>query len=212
MVSCPKCRATLRSPLVCETCGALLRPAVAPTPFETLGLETAFALDPAALRARVLALSRRMHPDYFSTAAPEERELAERNTAELNSAQRVLGDELRRADWLVKHLEGPDENQERSLPAPFLQEVLEWNETIEAARTGEAGPDAWAAVEALGRTLAAERASLMAEAGALLTPLPPSRSPVLAEVRKRLNAVRYVDRALREIAELSLARQASTPR
>ena len=50
MVSCPKCRAPLASPLVCETCGALLRPAAAPTPFEALGFEPAFALDAALSR------------------------------------------------------------------------------------------------------------------------------------------------------------------
>jgi molecular chaperone HscB len=209
MAACPKCRAPLGTPLVCEKCGGLLEPVARATPFEILGLEPAFALDPSALRARVLALSRRVHPDYFAAGEPELRARAERNTAELNVAHQVLADELRRADWLVKHLGGPGEDEERSMPSEFLHEVLEWNEAIEAARAH--GPSAQAELDELARRLSAERTATLKKIGALLTPLPARSSSVLAEIRKHLNAARYMDRALREIAELKLV-QASSPR
>ncbi len=208
MDSCPRCRAPLGSPLVCESCGALL-PAGAPDPFRALGLLPAFALDRDALRTRVLALSRRLHPDFFANAPEAERELAERNTAELNAAHLILADDVRRADWLVKHLGGPGEDEERAMPAPFLQEVLEWNEAIEEARRPAAGADARAALDGLARSLEAERAALIERAGALLDPLPARGSAALVEARKLLNATRYLDRALREIAELKLAEASS---
>ncbi len=207
MDRCPQCGATLRTPLLCESCFALLEPARAPTPFEALGLAPAYAVDGNALRSRVLELSRRLHPDYFGNADERTRELAQRSTAELNAAFQTLADDFRRADWLVKALGGPQEDQERSMPAEFLQEVLEWNEAIEEAR-GASGKDS---LDGLGARLSSERAGLMRSVDARLTPLPDRGSGALVEVRKLLNAVRYLDRALREITELRLA-QAARPR
>lgn len=157
-----------------------------------------------ALRKRLLALSRRLHPDFHANADEGTRGLALRNTAELNSAFEILSDDARRADWLVKSLAGPSEEEERAMPSAFLSEVLEWNEAIEEARAAPAIAASRAAIEGLETRLAAERKRTMEEVSDLLSPLPPARSDVLREVRKRLNAVRYLDRALREIAELRL--------
>ena len=74
--ACPACGADLRSPLVCESCGRLLRVAAPPSPFEVLGLEPAQALDVAAARKRLLALSRSLHPDLHGSADAATRALA----------------------------------------------------------------------------------------------------------------------------------------
>jgi len=201
MTVCPRCRAPLDTPLVCTSCHALLDPERTPTPFEVFGLEPAFDLEACKLTTRLLELSREMHPDFHATQGEEEHARAERNTATLNSAFHVLADELRRADWLVASLGGPRENEQRAMPPEFLEEMLELNEAIEHARTG--GADS-AEREELGRLSArldAERARLMTQVASALAPLPARGNRKLAEARGFLNAIRYLDRARKEIAE-----------
>jgi molecular chaperone HscB len=205
MEACPSCGARPRTSLLCEACGELLEPRSPPSPFEALGLEPAFALDLGAARARLLALSRALHPDFHGTADAGTRRLAEDNTAALNAAFQVLSDDLRRADWFVRALGGPGEAEERSMPGAFLQEVLEWNETIEEARQAAPGSPARAALRDLAAELDSARAAGIRRVAGLLTPPPPHGDAALRKVRQELNALRYMERALREIGELQLA-------
>ncbi len=198
------------SPLFCAACSTLFAPPEDADPFALLGLEPAIAVDAGALRKELLRLQRAMHPDFFAGAADETRALAERNTAELNAAYEVLEDEVRRADWLVKRQGGPDENEERQMPQAFLMEVMEWNETLEEARGSEPSSSAREAALELGRELDTERESLVRSVAELLDPLPNTGSDVLVEARRRLNAVRYVDRALRQIEEIRLECRSSS--
>jgi molecular chaperone HscB len=220
MVACTSCGAALVSALVCEACGALQSAGTAAPaapasidPWDALGLPRAYALDAGALKKRLLALQRRMHPDFFGGAAAAERELAERNTAELNAAHRVLADDALRADRLVRALGGPDDQVERQMPQAFLMEVLEWNETLEEAREAalhDAGSPASARLDELERELRAERAAALARVAAALDPVPSAGAPVLLAVRRELNAVRYLDRTLSTLAELRLDAARST--
>lgn len=188
---------------MCEACGELLEPREPPSPFAVLGLEPAFALDVAALSKRRLVLTRALHPDFHGTADAETRRLAEDGTAALNQAYAILADDFRRADWLVTALDGPRENEERGMPAAFLAEVLEWNETIEAARQGgERGT-----LAELERTLDAERERARAALATQLTPLPARASEPLRRARQILNSVRYLERALRELGEFALTKR-----
>jgi molecular chaperone HscB len=202
MNSCASCGAALATPLVCSACGALFAPDSPPDPFAALGLEPAFGVDQPHLQKTLIALTRKMHPDYF-VGDPAQRELAESNTAVLNAAYRVVSDPYRRSDWLVRHLGGPDEQGERQLPQTFLTEVLEWNETLEAARA-ESGATA-DQVDALENELEQRRTASFERLAALLHPLPARGAPALREARRELNAVRYVDRTLEEIAALRAA-------
>jgi molecular chaperone HscB len=206
MSRCPHCGAPLRSPRLCEACQSLLEPAGTPTPFEVLGLEPAQDLPLEAARKRLLDLARRLHPDYFGSADARTRALAERGTAELNAAFQLLSDDFRRADWLVTWLGGPREQESREMPPEFLQEVLAWNEEIERLR-GE-GPGASAALAALERDLRARQSALRRRLSGLLVPLPPHGAPALREARALLNAARYLERALGEMAELRLEHSA----
>ena len=205
MSRCPRCSAVLETPLGCLACGALAPLGGSdPGPFEILGIAPSFAVDVQDLRRRLLRLSRMTHPDFFATAAPDERQRAERATAMLNAAYATLTDDAARAEHLVLSLGGPDENAERAMPPAFLEEALEWNEAIEAAKAGgEGGRDP---LRALRETLEGKRAEALEAAGGSLDPLPPHGSPKLTEARRALNVVRYVDRALGEIEALRLSR------
>ena len=200
--SCFRCSASLSQPLVCEGCGLLQPVPEELNPFHALGLEPAAEVDPADLRRRQSRLSRRMHPDFFAAAGEAAKSQAEANTAQLNSAFEVVSDETRRFDWLIEDGGGPSTSEERQMPQEFLMEVLEWNEVLEGAREGDAG--------ALGRVPALEtelRDRLGAEQTELrqtLTPLPPTGDERYRSARRRLNAIRYLERALAEVAERRL--------
>lgn len=169
-----------------------------------------FDLDRMSLRKRLLHLSRHLHPDLHGSADDATRDLAQRNTAELNAAFEILNDDFRRANWLVMSLGGPTEETERQVPQDFLTEVIEWNEVVEEARTSEPGSPERSRLAGLGDELRNERKRVMDGVAARLTPLPPLNSSELAEVRQELNALRYLDRTLCQIEELRLE-QANTP-
>jgi molecular chaperone HscB len=112
--------------------------------FEVFGLPRLLNIDLRALEKTFHELSRKYHPDYFSTAPAEEREQALRMTALLNDAYRTLRHPVRRTDYLVK-LEGfkPDGSK---VPQSFLMEVFEINEQMEEVKSGRASKEQIAAL------------------------------------------------------------------
>lgn len=107
--------------------------------FEVFDLPRLLNIDPKALEKKFHALSRKHHPDYFSTAPIEQRELAVRMTALLNDAYRTLRHPVRRVEYLL-NLEGykPDGSK---APKSFLMDVFELNEQIEEAKAGRASEE-----------------------------------------------------------------------
>jgi len=207
--TCPGCEAPLETPFCCVACGRLLRAEGEPTPFEAFGLEPGYGVDAAELERRLLRFSRRVHPDFFAAAGEEERALAEESSAALNAAYEILADDVRRADWLVTALDGPSEADEKEMPREFLLEVLEWSEEIENAREAPPGAPERARLSALAGALRARRAECVRGVAGLLAPAPERGAPALAEARRLLNAVRYLDRALRELEVLRLEEAAA---
>lgn len=198
---CHACGAALEFPCACGVCGALQPEGARRDPWSLLGLEPAFDIDAAALKKRLLRGSRLVHPDFHG-GDEAARALAEAHSARLNGAHEVLADDARRADALLALLGGPDERALREMPREFLVEVLEWNESLEEARAARGWSDSVARLKA---ELSARRAAELAAVRAMLVPPPAPGAPTLAAVRARLNAVRYLDRALGEIEALRLA-------
>ncbi len=194
----------LETPVACAACGAVQAVSDTATPFDVLGLEPTHALDESELRRRLTRFSRLVHPDFFATADASTRERAEQSSARLNQAFDVLSDDARRADWLVVHLGGPAESQDRAMPQAFLVEVLDWNEILEDAAAGRGDVDP--RVDALASDLTERRGAAQQALRKLLDPLPERGSPRLTAARRELNVLRYLDRALRQIETLRLAR------
>lgn len=202
--ACTSCGAGLETPLACGDCGTMLTPSTEVSPFAVVGLELAYAVDPKELAQRVRKIARLVHPDFFAAAGPTMRALAEAHGARLNEAHEVLKDDVRRADWLVRHLGGPSEEQERAMPQAFLMEVLEWNEALDLGAAAPPGSTERLALGPLEEALAAERAQTLARVAAGLTPLPARGASALVDVRRHLNAIRYLDRALRRLRDLRI--------
>jgi molecular chaperone HscB len=104
--------------------------------FEVFGLPRLLGIDTAALEKTFHELSRKYHPDYFSTASAAEKTQAVRMTALLNDAYRTLRQPVRRVEYLLS-LYGlkPDGSK---VPQSLLMEVFEINEQMEEVKAGRA--------------------------------------------------------------------------
>jgi molecular chaperone HscB len=157
-----------------------------PDPFDTLGLEPRFDLDPRDIDRAYLIRSAALHPDRAGPG-PETLNLA----AELNAAKRTLSDPESRADALLRRLGGPTREQERSLPPGFLMEIMEIRQQIEAA-SGPGAADQTAKWEAWADDRRAELIRSITAQFASLTQRPDPGA--LRSIRVELNVWRYIER------------------
>src|SRR6516225_11523174 len=104
--------------------------------FEVFGLPRLLGIDAAALEKAFHELSRRYHPDYFTTAPPAEKTQAVRMTALLNDAYRTLRNPVRRVEYLLS-LYGFKSDGSK-VPQSLLMEVFEINEQLEEVKAGGA--------------------------------------------------------------------------
>ncbi len=104
--------------------------------FEVFGLSRALAIDPAPLEKTFHELSRKYHPDYFTTASEAGRAQAVRMTALINDAYRTLRNPLRRVEYLLA-IEGFKSDGSK-VPQALLMEVFEINEQLEEVKAGTA--------------------------------------------------------------------------
>jgi molecular chaperone HscB len=169
--------------------------------FEVFGLPRKLGIDAAALQRRFYELSRRHHPDFHQTAAPEAQAEALEASARLNAAYRALRDPLARADYLVRLEEGRETREGAAVkpaaPAALLQEMFEIQEALAEARAGALDEDTRA-------SLAAERERLLARlrdvearvAGPLATAWdeaePADRGGALAAIKEALATRAYL--------------------
>ncbi len=107
------------------------------THFDVLGVPRTFVLEARELEQRYKALSRKLHPDRFVTAAPATRMLSLRRATDLNQAYKTLKDPVQRAEYLLG-LVGVDVGREdgggpKAAPA-FLMEIMELREGLLEAR------------------------------------------------------------------------------
>lgn len=107
--------------------------------FEVFDLPRILGIDLEVLEKTFHELSRRYHPDYFTTAPASEKAQALRMTALLNDAYRTLRNPIRRVEYLL-HLEGfkPDGSK---IPQSLLMEVFEINEALEEVKEGRASSE-----------------------------------------------------------------------
>jgi molecular chaperone HscB len=106
------------------------------TYFDVLGIEPTYDVDRAELEKRYLELSRQLHPDRFARASAKEKLASVTKTTELNDAYRVLKDDRRRAEYLLK-LAGVDVGDDRTAPkvdSTTLMQIMELNEELAEAR------------------------------------------------------------------------------
>jgi len=154
--------------------------------FERLGLPRRFALNATELERNYLARSRDVHPDLAG-----ETSTTLDAAARLNEAYTTLKDPFRRAEYLLMLQGGPSAGDVKASPPEFLEEMLELRMAIEGAK-GDAAERA-----EMEKQLSARRTDLLEEAGRRLD----APAADLLAVRQTLNATRYVNGLLRDLAE-----------
>jgi molecular chaperone HscB len=163
--SCWSC-GTMRAVHFCSSCGKV-QPPVPVDYFTFFGFPRKLNLDVSALEKEFYALSRRLHPDLFAQANPEERAFSLEQSSMLNDAYRTLKDPIKRTEYLLR-LEGVElEEQSKQatekaratgklkkqvVPPDLLEEVFELNMHLEELRTQKkTGEDDPALLEEIGK-------------------------------------------------------------
>jgi len=173
--------------------------------FEVLGLPRAYHVDAAELERRYLALQKETHPDRFARALPRERmEAVVRNT-ELNDAYKVLKNDIRRAEYILK-LEGVDIGEEKPqsttgatkqlvVDPKLLMEIMELREALADARSdGDDGKVAELTTDVQGR-----RAAAMKSVDEGFSAYETGNKKVLDAIARALVSLRYYGRFMDEV-------------
>jgi len=128
--------------LWCEACGKVQAPSEGIDYFTVFGLPRKLRIDAAALERTFYRLSRKLHPDLYAQASPNERQWSLDQTSLLNDAYRTLKDPIARTEYLLR-LEGVEIEAARSddgkpkdsrVPPDLLEEVFELNMQLEEMR------------------------------------------------------------------------------
>ena len=134
---CWNCTGFLCAGPFCEVCKKIQPLAPEADAFAVLGLDRRFALDPASTESRYRELQRKLHPDRFALAQPNERQMSLQWATAVNDAHRVLSDPIRRAEYLLERagLRISEENGggPAKVDPAFLAEVMELRENLAEA-------------------------------------------------------------------------------
>ncbi|HEY6909904.1 MAG TPA: Fe-S protein assembly co-chaperone HscB [Myxococcales bacterium] len=122
---------------LCPACGKVQPPPAAGAQadkFAILGLSPSFD-EPDGLDDRFRVFSRKLHPDRFARATPQERRFSLEQTTLLNDAYKTLKDPVRRAEHVLA-LRGV--RGDPVMSPEFLEETMEDRERlVEAKASGE---------------------------------------------------------------------------
>jgi molecular chaperone HscB len=102
--------------------------------FELFGLPPRFHLELAQLEQAYRGIQSWVHPDRFVHASDVERRVSMQSATHVNEAYRTLKQPLARARYLLglQRVDVQSENN-TAMPAAFLQEQMQWRESVEDA-------------------------------------------------------------------------------
>jgi molecular chaperone HscB len=196
-------------------------------PFALLGLPRTFDLDAAEIDAAYLQRAAELHPDRLAAARgggtgagtghldPLAEADAARRAAELNDARAELGNPERRAGVLLHLLGGPRPDEDRSLPDGFLLEMMDVRQELDAAQAAQDAAElerlrAWAASRRAAHMMSlsskfrrlGDLESGSPERGrAAMAPSLGAGEDLLRDIRRELNAWRYIERMIDQSGE-----------
>ncbi|MBK9264711.1 MAG: Fe-S protein assembly co-chaperone HscB [Polyangiaceae bacterium] len=164
-------------------------------PFETMGVEPRFDIDPDKLAERHRDLSRALHPDRYAGAPAAERRLALGRAIEVNDAYRVLKDPVRRAEALLRRAGVPvGETAEPKPSQALLMEMMEQREELaDARRSKDLG-----AVHKLALAVRERERDVLAKLGRALA----ADGSEVSAALPHLGELRYLRRFLEEVSAI----------
>lgn len=121
--------------------------------FDLFGLAEEFGIDQTLLVANFQELQKQLHPDKFASKPDAERRWSMQAASYVNEAYQTLGDELKRAIYLLKLNDiSIDEETDTQMSPMFLMEQMEYREALEMA---PGSSDPFAALDKVRRDLIA---------------------------------------------------------
>src|SRR5277367_1484819 len=143
VAACWSCGASIPSARpFCEQCGKVQAPSENVDYFAVFGLSRKLNVDLPALERSFYRLSRKLHPDLYAQASPQEQQWSLDQTSLLNDAYRTLKNPIARTEYLLK-LEGfvleagkseDGKPRDSRVPPDLLEEVFELNMQLEEMR------------------------------------------------------------------------------
>ena len=167
-------------------------------PFETLGVDARFDLDPRALEQRHRDLSRALHPDRYTGAPAAERRMALSRAVDVNEAFRVLRDPIRRAEALLRKagVLAAEGSEPKASPV-LLMEMMEVREELAEARRAKD----LARVGKLGEAMRAREQAVLSAMGRAFEAAGGEREKIAA-ILPALGELRYLRRFLDEVSAI----------
>ena len=172
--------------------------------FAVLGLPRRFDLSPGDVQRAYLGKVLQAHPDAIGAEMLEDLDDASSLAADLNRAKATLESDEARANLLLGLLGGPAKEADKSLPDGFLMEIMEIREQVDAALAAK-GPEQaverakwkqWAQSQRAEYTKATcemfQRLEAATDTG---------RNAIARDLRRLLNAWRYIERMLEQLDE-----------
>lgn len=156
-------------------------------PFAVLGVEPRLSVDAGALERRYRELLRVLHPDKHTQKPAAERRMMLERATEVTEAFRILSDDVRRAEAVLRARGVNLEEQAREQDSDLLMAMMEFRERIAEARAARDG----AALAALKNEAEAERTNVMAELE--------TADSSSAKASAQLGRLRYFQRLLTDI-------------
>jgi molecular chaperone HscB len=105
--------------------------------FEFYDLPVSFSVNEEEVKRKFIELSRKYHPDYFSTDPPE-KQLESLNLSTFNTkAFQTLSDADRRMKYVLELKNLIHEGERHDLPDEFLLDMMDLNEAISEIKSGK---------------------------------------------------------------------------
>ena len=98
--------------------------------FELFEIPVALHVDPSSLKMKFFELSRKFHPDHFASQDEQKQEEALQTSATLNKAWKTFQNHDLTIRYVLMGKGLLHEEEKYDLPAGFLMEVMELNESM----------------------------------------------------------------------------------
>jgi molecular chaperone HscB len=168
-----------------------------PDAFAQLGLPPRYDVDPAELERAFFERSKELHPDRFAAAPAADRVAALSKARALNDAYALLRRDARRAEYLLARQGVAIGDNERIDPELVMALLEEREQLAEARQRGELRE-----VERMAESMRARRRAALERVAALFAAAEGSagdaRAEQLAQIKRQLILLRYVERYLEE--------------
>ena len=162
-----------------------------------MGLPRCFEIDLGKLESLYQRLTLEMHPDFFSTATQEQKQLSEKYSVMLNAAYSTLREPPSRATYLLSLFARGKKLQTDNLPEGFLQEMFYLQESLDEILES----DDHSALRKISEDLQERYNIIVSNYATLFKKLEtsPENTEILQQLQTQLNTERYLKRLLDRI-------------